>query len=114
MPILCGKTGVYELKVSLNKQMPLSISKPAKITGASCGSLAEKYKDVGHLMVDLIRLFPKIGVLPPNHPMLNRVFPYFRHPFWGTIIFGNIHKGTCLSTNANGRSRSTIRPESEV
>ncbi len=25
----------------------------------------------------------------PNHPMFNRGFHYFHHPFWGTIIFGN-------------------------
>ena len=27
-------------------------------------------------------VFPKIMV-PPNHPMFNRVFHYFHHPFWG-------------------------------
>ena len=36
-------------------------------------------------------VFPKIGVGPPNHPMFNRVFHYFHHPFCGTNIFGNIH-----------------------
>ena len=35
-------------------------------------------------------VFPKIMV-PPNHPFVHRVFHYFHHPFWGTIIFGNIH-----------------------
>ena len=30
--------------------------------------------------------FPKIMV-PPNHPISNRVFYYFHHPFWGTPIF---------------------------
>ena len=35
--------------------------------------------------------FPKIGVKPPNHPFVHRVFHYFHHPFWGTIIFGNTH-----------------------
>jgi len=35
--------------------------------------------------------FPKIGGFPPNHPLKNRVFHYFHHPFWGTPIFGNTH-----------------------
>ena len=35
-------------------------------------------------------VFPKMMV-PPNHPMFNRVFQYFHHPFWGTSIFGNTH-----------------------
>ena len=35
-------------------------------------------------------MFPKIGV-PPNHPFVHRVFYYFHHPFWGTIIFRNTH-----------------------
>ena len=30
-----------------------------------------------------IWVFPKIVGFPPNHPMFNRVFPYFHHPFWG-------------------------------
>ena len=35
--------------------------------------------------------FQKIMV-PPNHPLKNRVFHYFHHPFWGpTPIFGNTH-----------------------
>ena len=41
-----------------------------------------------------IWVFPKIlGVYPPNHPLNNRVFHYFHHPFWGvnTPIFGDIH-----------------------
>ena len=29
-----------------------------------------------------IWMFPKIMV-PPNHPLKNRVFHYFHHPFWG-------------------------------
>ncbi len=28
-------------------------------------------------------VFPKIGVGPPNHPFVHRVFHYFHHPFWG-------------------------------
>ena len=31
------------------------------------------------------------GCFPPNHPFVHRVFHYFHHPFWGTIIFGNTH-----------------------
>ena len=35
---------------------------------------------------------PKIGGKnPPNHPLKNRVFHDFHHPFWGTPIFGNTH-----------------------
>ena len=35
---------------------------------------------------------PKIWENHPNHPLKNRVFHYFHHPFWGpTPIFGNIH-----------------------
>ena len=33
---------------------------------------------------------PKIGV-PPNHPLKNRVFHDFHHPFWGTTILANTH-----------------------
>ena len=39
-----------------------------------------------------IWMFPKIvGSFPPNHPLNNRVFHYFHHPFWGTTIFGNTY-----------------------
>ena len=39
-----------------------------------------------------IWVFPKNrGVKPPKHPMFNRVFHYFHHPFWGAPIFGNTH-----------------------
>ena len=31
-------------------------------------------------------MFPEIRD-PPNHPFGNRVFHYFHHPFWGTVIF---------------------------
>ena len=41
-------------------------------------------------------VFPKIMV-PPNHPLLNRVFHYFNHPFWGTIILGNPQNGDISS-----------------
>ena len=37
---------------------------------------------------------PKIGVGPPNHPIFNRVFHYFHHPFWGKnppIFWFNTH-----------------------
>ena len=36
---------------------------------------------------------PKIGVVnsPPNHPFVHRVFHEINHPFWVTLIFGNIH-----------------------
>ena len=36
--------------------------------------------------------FRKWWVFPPNHPLKNRDFHYFHHPFWGpTPIFGNTH-----------------------
>ena len=34
---------------------------------------------------------PKIWENPPIHPFVHRVFHYFHHPFWGSIIFGNTH-----------------------
>ena len=37
---------------------------------------------IGDLHNPVIWMFPKI-VVPPNHPLKNRVFPYFHHPFWG-------------------------------
>ena len=37
-----------------------------------------------------IWVFPKIGVGPPNHPILIG-FSIINHPFWGTTIFGNTH-----------------------
>ena len=27
------------------------------------------------------------GFTPPNHPMFNRIFHYFHHPFWGYHYF---------------------------
>ena len=34
--------------------------------------------------LERIWMFPKIvGENPPNHPLKNRVFHYFHHPFWG-------------------------------
>ena len=33
-----------------------------------------------------IWVFPNIMV-PPNHPLKNRVFHYFHHPFWGIPLF---------------------------
>jgi len=35
--------------------------------------------------------FLKWWVFPPNHPLKNRGFHHFHHPFWGTTIFGNTH-----------------------
>ena len=35
-------------------------------------------------------MFPKIGVFPPNHPILIE-FSIINHPFWGTPIFENTH-----------------------
>ncbi len=44
-------------------------------------------------MFQHIWVFPKIMV-PPNHPLKNRVFHYFHHPFWGVkslYFWFNIH-----------------------
>ena len=38
-------------------------------------------------------MFPKIGVFPPNHPILIG-FSIINHPFWGIPIFGNTHMET--------------------
>ena len=35
-------------------------------------------------------MLPKIGVFPPNHPILIE-FSIINHPFWGTPIFENTH-----------------------
>ena len=37
-------------------------------------------------------VFPKIGV-PPNHPLKDRVFHYFHHPFWGKHPYFWKHPG---------------------
>ena len=49
---------------------------------------------------------------PQIHPLKNRVFHYFHHPFWGTTIFGNTHMvsfaflnvGACLNSQHAGMS----------
>ena len=48
--------------------------------------ICKNYKSPGRLTW----VFPKIMV-PPNHPMFNRVFHYVHHPFWGICppIFGS-------------------------
>ena len=38
-----------------------------------------------------IWVFPKIVGFPPKSSILNKVFHYFHHAFWGTPIFGNTH-----------------------
>ena len=52
-----------------------------------------------HKMLQYVDVFKKIlygcfqkwWVFPPNHPLKNRVFHDFHHPFWGTSIFGKPH-----------------------
>ena len=46
-----------------------------------------------------IWVFPKIRV-PPNHPVLIGV-SLINHPFWGTLIFGNIHMSPTLNLAPN-------------
>ena len=38
---------------------------------------------------------------PQSHPLKNRVFHYFHHPFWGTSIFGNTFVGKAKSIRNN-------------
>ena len=65
-----------------------------------------------------IWVFPKIGVGPPNHPFVHRVWNhYFHHPFWDTHIVGNTHiylgvpsvsfEGNCNSCQYDAEWRST-------
>ena len=50
------------------------ISEPSKVSLLRSGTFGWIYLGVE----------PKIGVFtPPNHPLKNRVFHYFHHPFWG-------------------------------
>ena len=48
--------------------------------------------------------FLKWWVFPPNHPLKNRVFHYFHHPFWGTLIFGT----TLFPPWEKGKSSSKV------
>ena len=44
-----------------------------------------------------IGMFPKIVGFPPKSSHFNRVFRYKpNHPFWGTPIFGNIHRNVSI------------------
>ena len=45
---------------------------------------------IGSKVPNSIRVFPKQWY--PQIIHFNRVFHYFHHPFWGTTIFGSIHK----------------------
>ena len=38
-----------------------------------------------------IWVFPRIGG-NPNHPLKNKVFPYFHHPFWGFSLYFRKHQ----------------------
>ena len=67
--------------------------------------------------ISSIWVFPKIWGKAPNHPMFNRVFHYFHHPFWGvnTPIFGKllnlyqIHLNSSLLNNQPQRFH-VLRP----
>ena len=51
---------------------------------ASAGGIAWNRLGKWWFLVGHIWVFPKIGgFFPPNHPLKNRVFHYFYHPFWG-------------------------------
>ena len=57
---------------------------------------AGAHKHLAGQWVIVVSCFNEMGVSKnrgtPNHPLKNRVFDYFHHPFWGTSIFGNTHK----------------------
>ena len=53
--------------------------------------IGESTPNLGVLPKTIYGCFLKWWVFHPNHPLNNRVFHYFRHPFWGTSIFGNAH-----------------------
>ena len=42
-------------------------------------------------------MFPKIGVGPPNHPFVHRVFHEINHPFWGFSPYFWKHPDSKLS-----------------
>ena len=48
-----------------------------------------------HLHLQTHGCFRKWWVLPPNHPLKNRVFHY-KSSIWGSPIFGNTHMSTIL------------------
>jgi len=47
---------------------------------------------------------------PPNHPLKNRVFHYFHHPFRGdSPIFGNIHiPGKTIIAQVSSQARQQL------
>ena len=47
--------------------------------------------DVLDIQYDLYGCWTKNMGVSPQIIHFNRVFHYFHHPFWGTIIFGNTH-----------------------
>ncbi len=66
------------------------------------GGVAKIWGSYFHIWV-----FPKIGV-PPNHPIFNRVFPWFSPSILGPIpIFGNAH---LLQLFCHIRCSSSARP----
>ena len=65
-------------------------------------------RELGNLIY--IWMFPKIvGVFTPNHPLENRVFHYFHHPFWGNppYFWFNTH-----ITNLQSTYMKTFQPTS--
>ena len=56
--------------------------------GVNCGE--KTYILILHKYGNNMGCFLKSWVFPPNHPLKNRVFHYFHHPFWGNPpIFGS-------------------------
>ena len=51
-----------------------------------------KQKTIQKALLSNEWVFPKIGGKPPKSSHFNRVSPYFHHPFWCTLIFGD----TCV------------------
>ena len=52
-----------------------------------CFFSVRQTSEIYRWFLQYIWMFPKIGMGPPNHPILNRFFHYFHHPFWGIPIF---------------------------
>ncbi len=70
-------------RVKVNPRIEVLTQPPIKH-----GCLIQPMIFVAWVFFSNIGVNPKIMV-PPNHPLKNRVFHYFHHPFWGTRIFGS-------------------------
>ena len=68
-------------------------------------------RDIWYIYIS-IWMFPKI-VVPPNHPLKNRLFHYFHHPFWGKIHYFWKHPYSVSKTPFKWKfASSELAPES--